>query len=77
MIISIVISGFCAYGTWDLSNYSTYGRVKMAINFILMYKILFLLKRVELQINPKYKTTDEILKILTKMIRTERLYLGL
>ena len=76
-LISIIICRLVYSHTWPLSIYSTFVRVNLAINLILMYKILFLLKRVELQINPKYQTAQEILKILTKMVKTERIYLAI
>lgn len=46
-------------------NYSLQMQV-VNIYILLMYQVLFMLKRVELQINPKYSTAGEILTNLRK-----------
>lgn len=48
-----------------------------SITVLMMYKLLFSLKRVEFQINPKYDDIREIVQSLKRQIRTERCLLAL
>lgn len=46
-------------------------------SLICLYKVLFMLKRVELQINPKYKTIKRIIHILKRQRHVEKSFLAI
>lgn len=50
--------------------------INRIICLIMFFKIMFAFKKVELQLNPKYESVIEIVRILRKQVLIERLILG-
>ena len=56
---------------------ATYERTNFCIFLIIQYHLLYLLKRVEYQINPKFDSADQVLRELRKNEIIERTYLSI
>lgn len=54
-----------------------YNRLILAVKLTLLYKLLFILRRVEIQMDHTYETSEQVLKQIVKLINIERLYLSI
>ena len=52
-----------------------YNRLSLALMLTFLYKLLFTLRRVEIQMDPIYESHQQVLKQIAKLIKLERAYL--